>query len=158
MSRYKNNKVLKIVGARIKNLRESRNLEIEDMVEMTGFSYNTIYNIENGGETYFSYFLEVCFALDIHPKDLLNVDLSITPRFDLSPTRIEKSRLTNRVKSLIDDGFFKVSRRTSDVVKKLKYEYCTDFESKNVSTILSRFAKNNILVVSKKGHRNFYQQ
>ena len=48
MARYKNDKVLKIIGKRIFNHRIKEEMEIEDVAEMTGFSYNTISNIENG--------------------------------------------------------------------------------------------------------------
>ena len=156
MARYKNTPVLKIIGSKIKSQRIKENLEIEDVSEMTGFAYNTITNIENGAETYFSYFIEVCFALGIHPKELMDIKLTVNPRFELSPSRMEKSRLTSRIKTYIQNGYFKTPRKTNEVVKKLKEDYKIDVESKNVSAIIGRFAKNNILRITKMGKRNLY--
>ncbi|GAA3627776.1 helix-turn-helix domain-containing protein [Flavivirga jejuensis] len=156
MARYKNTTVLKIIGAKIKSQRIKENLEIEDVSEMTGFTYNTITNIESGAETYFSYFIEVCFALGIHPKELMDIKLTVKPRFELSPSRMEKSRLTSRIKAYIQNGYFKTPRKTNEVVKKLKEDYKIDVESKNVSAIIGRFAKNNVLRITKIGKRNLY--
>jgi transcriptional regulator with XRE-family HTH domain len=156
MTRYKNESTLKTLGERIKAHRIKAELEIEDLAAMTGFTYNTISNIENGFETYLSYFIEVCFALGRHPKEIMDVELDVMPRFQLPPSRREKSRLTYRIDTFIQSGYFKVPRAVSEVTEKLKVKHNLDFESKNVSVILIRFAKNNILKITKKGNRNLY--
>ena len=43
MSRYKKISALKTIGIRLKRQRESQKLQIEDVVEMTGFTYKKIY-------------------------------------------------------------------------------------------------------------------
>lgn len=156
MRRYKNTIVLKSIGTEIRKYRIKKNLEIEDVSEMTGLSYNTINNIENGEETYFSNIIEVCFALEIHPKELFDIPLIIKPRFELSATRLEKSRLTSRIKIYVNEGFFKAPRKANDIVQKLKDDFTVEVESKNVSTVLARLAKNNILKITKEGNKNLY--
>lgn len=156
MTRYKNINVLKSIGIRIKNIRIKKHLEIEDIAEMTGLTYNTIKNIENGEETLFSNIIEVSFALGVHLKELVDIPLVIKPRFVLSASRMEKSRLTSRIKTYIDEDYFKVPRKTQDVVIKLKSDFKVEEESKNVSTILSRLAQNNILKITKQGNKNLY--
>ena len=156
MARYKNETVLKKIGEKLKTERLKAELEIEDLAAMTGFSYNTISNIETGLETYLSYFIEVCFSLNIHPKEIMDILLDVKPRFSLPASRLEKSRLTNRINTLIDADYFKIERSASDVTVKLITDYNSDFESKNVSVILARFVKGNILKTTKVGNRNFY--
>ena len=153
MARYKNDKILKIIGKRIYNHRIIEELEIEDVAEMTGFSYNTISNIENGSETYLSYFIEVCLAIGIHPKDMLDVKIKIQPRYELSASRKEKSRLTSRIKILISLGYFRTQKLTAEVVKKLKIDYNLNASSKDVSSILGRLLKSE-----KSGNRNLYSE
>ncbi|TPG31318.1 helix-turn-helix domain-containing protein [Flavobacterium pectinovorum] len=156
MVRYKNEIVLKTLGKRLKAERLKAELEIEDLAALTGFSYNTIYNIENGFETYLSYFIEVCFSLGVHPKEIMDIELDLSPRFSLPASRLEKSRLTNRINTLIESSYFKIERSASDVTEKLRNDHNLDFKSKNVSVILVRFVKSNVLNISKVGNRNFY--
>lgn len=156
MARYKNETALKALGLRIKAYRIKAKLEILDLAIMTGFSYNTISDIENGSETSVSYFIEVCFALGIHPKEMMDIEFDVKSKNSLTPDRLEKSRLTQRIKALIQSGYFKDPRSTSEVTKNLKEIHELNFESKNVSVILTRFATTNILNVTKKGNRNLY--
>lgn len=156
MARYKNTTTLKALGKKIKTQRIKAKMKIEDLAEMTGFTYNTISNIENGSETYLSYFIEVCFALGSHPKEIMDIDLDVKSRFQLSASRLEKSRLTDRINAYIQSDYFKTPRTTSEVATKLKEEHNSDFESKNVSVILLRFAKSKILKINKKGNKNLY--
>lgn len=157
MGRYKNEIALKTIGKRLKAERLKAELEIEDLAAMTGFSYNTISNIENGLETFLSYFLEVCFALGVHPKEIMDIVLDVKPRFSLPASRKEKSRLTNRINALVEAGYFKIEKSASDVTEKLCTDHNSDFESKNVSVILVRFVKNNVLQMIKVRNRNFYR-
>lgn len=156
MGRYKNENALKYLGERLKAYRLKAELEIEDLVVMTGFAYNTISNMENGSETYLSYFIEICFALGIHPREIFDIELDLKSRFPLPASRLEKSRLTNRISAFIEDGYFIVERSASEVTKKLSLDHKLVFESKNVSVILVRFTKSNILKVTKNGNKNLY--
>jgi len=153
MSRYKNDAALKLIGKKIHDLRVKNELEIEDVAQMTGFTFNTINNIENGNETFLSYFIEVCLALGMHPKNVIAINIDIKPRFKHSPDRKEKSRLTQRIRSLINSGFFKSSKSTKEVAEKLKEKYDFNAPSKNLSSILKRHLK-----VNKKGNRNYYSE
>ena len=156
MRRNKNTIVLQSVGQRIKSCRIDQGLEIEDISEMTGLSYNTINNIEKGEETHFSNIIEVSFALGMHLKELLNIPLIVKPRFELSPARREKSRLTARINLYLGEDYFNSPRKSSDVVQRLKDDFKVEIHSKNVSTILTRMAKNNILKITKEGIKNLY--
>ncbi|WP_437370540.1 hypothetical protein [Maribacter litoralis] len=75
------------------------------------------------------------------------------PRYELSPSRKEKSRLTSRIKILIHIGYFKTPKLTSEVVKKLGDDYNLEAISKDVSSILGRHLKS-----TKKGNRNLYSE
>jgi transcriptional regulator with XRE-family HTH domain len=156
MTRYKNEKTLNALGKRIKACRIQAGLEIEDLVAMTGFTYNTISNIENGSETYLSYFIEICFALSIHPKEIFDMEMEIKSRHSLPADRQEKSRLTKRIRVYINSGYFKESRSARDVTEKLIADHKLDFESKNVSVILNRLAKSDTLKIIKKNNKNLY--
>ena len=156
MVKYKDSVNLKLIGKRIKSRRIKLNLEIEDVAEMTGFAYNTIWNVENGLETNLSYFIQICFALNTHPKVILDIEFDIKPRFPLSASRKEKSRLTSRISKYIENNYFTTPRSTIDVVSKMKEEFKMKLESKTISAILLRFVKDNILQHVKEGNRNFY--
>ncbi|WP_026979100.1 transcriptional regulator [Flavobacterium tegetincola] len=158
MNKYKNNVALKAIGIAFKERREFFNLDIEDIVEMTGFTYKKIYDFENGEETSISYFIELSLAVNTHPKDLLNIPLRSEPRFKLSETRKEKSRLTSRIMTYFSNDYFQIPRKTNDIVLKLREDFNVTVESKNVSAILGRLAKNNILKIKKDGARNLYHK
>ena len=156
MIKYKNDTALKALGKQINAKRISEGLAIEDVAEMTGFAYNTIVNIENGSETNLSYFIAVCFAINVHPKVIFDIELDIMPRFPLSASRKEKSRLTSRIKDLFDQEFFNTSRSAREVATKLMADYGIDVDSKTISALLLRFAKSNYLEVIKDGRKNYY--
>ena len=156
MRRNKNTIVLLIVGQRIKSCRISKGLEIEDISEMTGLSYNTLNNIEKGEETHFSNIIEISFALGLHLKELFDIPILVKSRFELSPARLEKSRLTARINLYLSEDYFDLPRKSSNVVQRLKEDFKVEIHSKNVSTILSRMAKNNILKITKEGSKNLY--
>ena len=156
MVKYKDSVTLKLIGKRIKARRIKLNLEIDDVAEMTGFAYNTIWNVENGLETNLSYFIQICFALNTHPKMILDIEFDIKPRFPLSASRKEKSRLTPRISKYIESDYFTVPRSTSDVANKMREEFKTKLETKTISAILLRFVKDNILQHVKKGNKNYY--
>ena len=93
MPKYKNEQLLKEIGERVKDQRIKSELEIEDISEMTGFTSNTIRNLEDGNELTLSYFVEICKAIKIHPKEILDFKIDPQTRFKLSPSRKEKHPL-----------------------------------------------------------------
>ena len=48
---------LKVIGNRIAEERQKQNLEISDIADQSGLSYNTIAKIENGQDALFSSFI-----------------------------------------------------------------------------------------------------
>lgn len=156
MSRYQNEQALQAIGNRIKNIRIEKSLEIEDISEMTGFSQNTIKKIEAGSETSLSYFIEICLALDVHPKIVFNIPLRNKPLNPLSAGRMEKTRLTPRIKKYIIKGYFTTDRSTSEVVAKLSHDYKTNTTSSSVSVILNRLVKEGLLKSKKRSNKKIY--
>jgi len=156
MIKYKNDTALAALGKQISAKRIFEDLTIEDVAEMTGFAYNTIVNIENGSETNLSYFMAVCFAINVHPKVIFDIELDIKPRFPLSAPRKEKSRLTARIKDLFDREFFNTSRSAKDVASRLTTDYELDVDTKTISALLLRFAKGDYLDIIKNGRKNYY--
>ncbi|RAV29188.1 hypothetical protein [Sinomicrobium soli] len=159
MARYKDTRALKEIGKRLKAKRLKENLNIEDVIEMTGFTYKKISDMENGHETSLSYFIQVCLAIRIHPCDLLKFDIGDQPRFKLSPTRREKSRLTPRIMEYMDKGYFNQPRTARDVVEKLADDFGLKTDSSTVSSILRRIAleEQQLLRITKSGRNNQYQ-
>ena len=156
MTEYRNKKALKCIGEKIIEERQKQNFEISDIADKAGLSYNTVSKIENGQDALFSSFIEVCFALNLHPKEILNVKLNVQPKNELSPTRKEKSRLTTRIKNLIENGHFNSWQGTNDIVLKLKEEFSLSTDSKNVSSILRRLNSEKYLKMKKSGRKNLY--
>ena len=158
MNRYKKVDALREIGKRLKKKREEEKLQIEDVVEMTGFTYKKIVDIEAGEETSLSYFLEICLAIKVHPKEVLNFKIDSKPRFMLSPSRKEKSRITYRLNEYLKNGYFDNPRTTGEVVDKLKKDFKITPSSSDVSAILRRFNKINLLKIVKRGKRNIYSK
>lgn len=157
MAKTAKNKALEAVGKEIKKQRKRQNLEIADISDQTGLHYNTIVKMEAGYDVLLSNFIEVCFALNLHPKNIFEVDLDVRPRFKLSPTRREKSRLTTRIKDLLNKDFFKSWRGTRDIVEELKVKFDLQADSKNVSSIMRRLHLDHHLTLKKEGRKNFYK-
>jgi transcriptional regulator with XRE-family HTH domain len=159
MAKYHNRIVTKLIGESIKKIRNKQNLEIEDIAEITGFHRNTINSIEQGANTDLSHFVEIAFALNKQPKEILEIDFEIKPRNSLSKTRKEKNRLTVRILMLIEEGFFKKEKTTREVCDALtgKYPESTHIATKNISVILMRQAQQKKLRIIKHGRKNSYQ-
>lgn len=162
MAKYHNKEFTKKVGAKIKKEREHAKLEIEDISEMTGFDRNVILSIERGANTDISHITEIAFALNIHPKELFNVEVIIKPRFKLSAVRQEKSRLTTRILELYSTGFFNTWKTSKEVQVELmaRFSSLSKIPTKNIAVIMSRLNNNGKLEVSKKNNSryNFYKQ
>lgn len=159
MAKYYNQEITKLIGQNIKKYRADAGLEIEDIAEMTGFHRNTIISIENGANTDMSHFIEVCFALKKHPKEVLNIHLNVKPRYPLSGKRKEKNRLTYRVRLLIIEGFFKNPKSSRDVCNELisRYPNAIHVETKNMSVILRRQVSEGNLKFREAGKTNLYK-
>nr|WP_246535455.1 helix-turn-helix transcriptional regulator [Litoribacter alkaliphilus] len=64
------------VGNRIAELRKSKKISQEDLVEFTGFTLSQIGRIERGEvNTSISHLSKIAYALKVHPKELLDFDL-----------------------------------------------------------------------------------
>ncbi len=151
-------KLLATIGKRIQLQRISQGLQPEDVAEMTGLTAATIRNIENGNETYLSNFLSVSLAITMHPKDLLDIEIILKPLFELSEPRKEKSRITPRIDSILETGYFQINRTTKDVVEELALVYKIKTKTPIVSVILNRKVNEGKLEVSNKGRLKLYKK
>jgi transcriptional regulator with XRE-family HTH domain len=156
MPKYKNEQLLKEIGERVKDQRIKSELEIEDISEMTGFTSNTIRNLEDGNELTLSYFVEICKAIKIHPKEILDLKIDTQTRFKLSPSRKEKPRLTARVKLYLADNYFLKDRTALDILQELEEAYQVKSSTAAISVILNRMVKMDILKASKKKNIHYY--
>ncbi len=150
-------KLLNAIGKKIQYERLKAGLEPEDIAEMTGLTAPTIRNIENGSETYLSNFIAVCLAINMHPKDILDIELTIKPLNELSEPRKEKTRLTARINYFIDNDYFQQERTAKDVVNELATNYETKTTTSAVSVILNRKVEYGNLKTKKKGKINIYR-
>lgn len=146
------------IGSKIQKLRTEKDLQPEDIAEMTGLTAPTIRNIENGSQTYLGNYIAVCLALGVHPKEVLDIKVPVKPLFELSDPRKEKTRLTARIESFIQNNFFDEERSAKDVLRELETHYNTQTTTSAVSVILSRKVDEKELVVYKLGKKNVYRR
>jgi len=146
----------KQIGERIRMYRREHGYSLEDISAMTGFSVNTLSSIENGGDTYVSYCLAICQALELAPAELFNIDLELQPRFELPPDRRNRALTTLRVGKLFESGFFATPRLVVSVVEEFTLNYGVQPESSEVSTALKKLANDGRLEYTKSGRRNLY--
>lgn len=158
MERFKHPEILAKIGKRIENQRTRKELEVEDVVEMTGFTANTIRQIEAGKETSLSYFVEICKALEVHPKDIFNFPINSKTRFKLSASRQEKSRLTFRIRKLIKNNFFNITRTAKNTAEKLEEDYNVSISTSKISVILDRMEKEGLLMSKMNDYRKEYSK
>lgn len=156
MGNYHNKKFTTKIGFRLKEEREAKKWDVEDIAEMTGFSANTVRAIENGRECNISYLVEIALAIGIHPKEIFDVDFVIKPRYKLSAKRKEKTRLTSRINELLHSNFFSSPKFVKDVLQVLVNEYKTKTTASSVSVILLRLVEQGYLIKKKQGRQNLY--
>jgi transcriptional regulator with XRE-family HTH domain len=157
VAKYHNKKETKRIGIRIQELRLSKELSIEDISSMTGFTRTTITSIEKGANTDTSHLLEIAKALGIHPKEVFNLPFDIKPRFKLSPKRLNNNKITLRLNKLSSEtDFFKTPKYVSDVVKHLKEEFEIRSDATTISVVLKRLVTGGKLVYTKNGRKNIY--
>lgn len=150
-------RLLGTIGKKIQQQRIKEGLEPEDVAEMTGLTAPTIRNIENGSETYFYNFIAICLAINIHPKDILDIELVIKPLNELSEPRKEKTRLTARIDYFIENNYFAQERTTKDVLKELAINYKTKTTTSAISVILNRKVDYGDLKTKRKGKIKVYK-
>lgn len=156
MRKYFDETSVKQIGERIRMYRKDNGYSLEDISAMTGFSVNTISSIENGGDTYISYFIAICQALGVSPAELFSIDLKLKPRFELPPDRRSRALTTLRVNQLFDSGFFETPKLVVSVVEEFALTYGIQPESSEVSTALKKLANDGRLEFTKSGRRNLY--
>ncbi|MEO6133499.1 MAG: helix-turn-helix transcriptional regulator [Ginsengibacter sp.] len=153
---HRNIVVTQAIGKKIKELRVSKELEIEDISEMTGFTSNNIRAIEKGKESRISTLAEIAFAIGVQLHDITNINFKIKPRFKLSGTRKEKTKLTQRVNHLVVSNYFREPKYVKNVLSLLMNEYKIKTTSSSVSAILLRIVEEGKLKVKRVGRQNQY--
>ncbi len=158
MSRYKDKPNLVQLGANLTKQREALELSVEDVSEMTGFSAQTIRNIEAGQESSLSYIIAICQALDLHPTKAFDFPIKLEPRYKLSAARAEKTRLTQRIEGFVANNYFNKGRTAKDVVAELNEVYQIQTTTSAVSVILKRKVDEQILKIDQKGQQRIYKK
>lgn len=157
MANYHNKKETKKIGQRIQDLREEKELSIEDVASMTGFTWKTIKAVESGANADTSHLIEIGKAIGVHPKELFDVPMEIKARYKLSPKRLASNKLTHRITKLATEGnFFDKPRFVKDVISQLKEDFDIDANTAHVSMVLKRLSKAGALKYSKAGRLNHY--
>jgi transcriptional regulator with XRE-family HTH domain len=157
VKKFRNKKITKQIGAKLRELREIADLSITDVADMTGFSYPTISAIEKGEEVTASYLVEIAKAIGVHPMEALNIPVIIKPRFPLSPQKKERNRVTQKITKLYEEtDFFNTPKFVRDVVKYYYDESKIKVSSDSVSIVLKRFIDLGKLTYQKVGRQNQY--
>lgn len=156
MDAYHNYHAIKKIGERITELRKSHQFEIEDISSMTGFTYNSIKAIENGGESKTSTLIEIAFAIGVQPTELFNIKFKIKTRFKLAANRKEKTRLKARIEELISTNYFATPKFAKDVLFLITKEHKIETTSSSISVTLLRFTDEGKLKFKKVGRQNQY--
>jgi transcriptional regulator with XRE-family HTH domain len=87
-SQYRDQKFIEHVCAKIIEIRKSKGIVQEDLVDRTGFNLKQIGNIERGISNFsISNLAQIARALEVHPKELLDFDFDIPKH---PPTRKER--------------------------------------------------------------------
>lgn len=157
MKKFRNKQITKQIGARIQALRAKASFSISDVADMTGFSYQAISAIEKGEEVTASYLVEIAKALGVHPMELLNISVTIKPRYPLSPQKKESNKITHRITKLYEETeFFNTPKFVRDVTKYFLEEFKIKVASDSVSIVLKRLVDAGKLTYSKSGRQNKY--
>lgn len=160
MAGYHHKAFTKLVGKRLKELREAANFDIEDIAAMTGFHRSTIASIEKGVNTDLSRLYAYLSALQTHPKKLFDFPLELQPLYPLPATRKEKSKLTSGTQRLIEQGFFDAPKTTREVCEQLKKRYpkANNLKPATVAVILKRHYDEGHLDRSGPKNKYLYQR
>ncbi len=156
MGIHRNILVTQAIGKKIKELRESYGLEIEDISEMTGFTPNNIRAIEQGKESRVSTLAEIAFAIGVQPSEIMNVIFKIKPRFKLSSKRKEKTKLTQRINHMVNTNYFDEPKYVKNVLDSLVDDFRIETTSSSISAILLRRVNEGKLRIKKIGRQNQY--
>ncbi len=156
MRKYFDKFSLNQIGERIRKYRKEHGYSLEDVSAMTGFSINTISSIENGGDTYISYCIAICQALEVSPRELLDIEVDLKPRYELPPDRRNRSLTTLRVNQLLNSGFFSTPKLVVSVVEEFSSVYGIQPDSAEISTALKKLANDGKLNYTKSGRKNLY--
>lgn len=156
MARYRNKKDTKKLGERIKELRKKHEFNIEDIAAMTGFSRSTITAIEKGAETSTTHLLEIAKAIGVPPRILFDIEVELKPRYQLTRKRKDQSRITARIRTMIESGYFREPRLVNDIREYLSDSRQLKVSAAQLSVVLLRMVKEDGLKISKKGRKNLY--
>jgi transcriptional regulator with XRE-family HTH domain len=89
-SQYRDQDFINNVCNKIIEIRKSKGIVQEDLVDRTGFNLKQIGNIERGvSNTSISNIAAIARALEVHPRELLNFDFDIPKNL---PNRKERKK------------------------------------------------------------------
>ncbi len=122
---------------------------------MTGFHRNTISLIEQTGNPTVSQYFEIRLALELDPSVCFLANYRQKPRYKLSVSRKEHTKLTMRIDALLNTSFFDTPKSSKDVLNELEENYpeAKNIQTKNISVILRRMVLAKKLSVNKTSPR-----
>lgn len=157
MPKYPSKYVIKEVGKRLQEGRIAQELNIEDVAAMTGLTRGTIEAVEAGNDSHHSTIIEYSFALGLHLKELYDFVMNTKPRYSLPATRLEKTRITFRIRKLLSSDFFKAPQSSTSVSTEINDLYNISTKPKDTYNILKRLANEGHLQMTKEGRQTFFQ-
>lgn len=125
------------LGERIKNIRKSRKMSIEDLAQKVQYSAKSIVMLEGGQAAIgLELFSNLCTALDITPNDLLEGEYRVTGDASVSVQASEIKQMKELIESLkaaMKDEEKPVAVNDDDVaIQKIKEMIC-QYKERNAS-------------------------
>ncbi|MDF2514870.1 MAG: hypothetical protein K0R59_166 [Sphingobacterium sp.] len=156
--------IRKILGQRLRKLRQEENFSLDDIAFMSNLSKSTVWNVEEGISYDIDQYIEYASTLGkgfpILFKEAM-INYSIGPRLSLPQERLTRIKLTAQIKEMIaSEGLFK-EETTVEFISNLLVEKKgiekTSKLSSSISTILGNWVKDELLDSKKAGNINYYK-
>lgn len=144
-------------GKKVRAERGKHEWTQRDLAAASNVSEGQISAIENGLESPRLHTLKaIALALGRMPSDMLEFPFDLKPNksFPRSPHR--KTGVTAAIKTLFDEGFFRIPRSVNDVLEQCKKKQNRELKSAETSGVLLQLVKAKQLKKIKAGTRNQY--
>jgi len=158
---YFNRAITESLGTVLRDNRLHKGYSLGDIADMTGFPKSTIIKIEKGEASNIHYYVAYGQSVKISILDPF-IKFELKPRFELSPAKLKRTRLTLKIRELYFSGLFTQSTTVKETIAELRTKYKledTGSLSVNVSRVLLNLVEDGLLkkaIVN--GKKNAYQQ
>lgn len=164
----------KLLGQRIKALRESANHTRKQMAATLGLSEGTLISIERGEDSIdFKYIVAIAEYFGMKTPDLVNTEKDLlsareirsgmlryhTEKESFSKDLLNQTpKLTWCLKRLCEEGYFNMPRKVKDISEKIHDQFEVKFDSSKISNALIKLFNEGHLIRSKSGEKNYLYQ